>query len=193
MGAMQPWKTLSRRPILTHSRYLSVEEHAVELPDGRIIPDWPWMITPDYVNVAAVTEDLRFVCFRQIKYAVNGISLAPVGGYLEPGENPLAAAQRELREESGYAAADWVDLGQYVVDGNRGCGTAYLFLARKAWVATEPNADDLEEMQLVLLSRAEVEAALRAGQFKVLPWAMTMALALLHLPETPESSAHPHP
>jgi ADP-ribose pyrophosphatase len=193
MGAMQPWKTLSRRPILTHSRYLSVEEHAVELPDGRIIPDWPWMITPDYVNVAAVTEDQRFVCFRQIKYAVNGISLAPVGGYLEPGENPLAAAQRELREESGYAAADWVDLGQYVVDGNRGCGTAYLFLARQAWVATQPDADDLEEMQMVLLSRAEVEMALRAGQFKVLPWAMTMALALLHLPEAPESPGPPHP
>ncbi|MFN2166675.1 MAG: NUDIX hydrolase, partial [Anaerolineae bacterium] len=109
---MQLWKTLSRRPILSHSRFLSVEEHAIELPDGRVIPDWPWMITPDYVNIAVVTEDRRFVCFRQTKYAVNGTSLAPVGGYLEPGEDPLAAAQRELREESGYAATDWVDLGQ---------------------------------------------------------------------------------
>jgi ADP-ribose pyrophosphatase len=180
---MQPWKTLSRRPVLTHSRYLSVEEHAIELPDGRVIPDWPWMITPDYVNVAAITSDQRFVCFRQTKYAVDGTSLAPVGGYLEPGEDPLAAAQRELREESGYVAADWVDLGHYVVDGNRGCGTAYLYLARGAWLATQPDADDLEEMQMLLLSPAEVESALRAGEFRVLPWAMTMALALLHFPD----------
>jgi ADP-ribose pyrophosphatase len=141
------------------------------------------MITPDYVNVAAITSDQRFVCFRQTKYAVDGTSLAPVGGYLESGEDPLAAAQRELREESGYVAADWVDLGHYVVDGNRGCGTAYLYLARGAWLATQPDADDLEEMQMLLLSPAEVESALRAGEFRVLPWAMTMALALLNFPD----------
>ncbi len=183
MCDMQPWKTISRRPILQHSRYLSVEEHAVQLPDGRVIPDWPWMITPDYVNVAAITSDQHFICFRQTKYAVEGTSLAPVGGYLEPGEDPLAAAQRELLEESGYVAADWVDLGRYAVDGNRGCGTAHLFLARRAQEAGQPTADDLEEMQMLLLSRTEVESALRAGEFRLLSWALNMALALFHLPD----------
>ncbi|MCB0235591.1 MAG: NUDIX domain-containing protein, partial [Anaerolineae bacterium] len=95
---MQPWKTLARRTILNHSKYLSVEEHEVLLPDGRIIPDWPWIVTPDYANVVAVTEAGQFLVFRQNKYAVDGTSLAPVGGYLEPGEDPFAAAQRELLE-----------------------------------------------------------------------------------------------
>jgi ADP-ribose pyrophosphatase len=109
--------------------------------------------------------------------------LAPVGGYLEPGEDPLAAAQRELLEESGCIAADWFDLGRYAVDGNRGCGTAHLFLARHAKEVGQPAADDLEEMQMLLLSRTEVESALRAGEFRLLSWALTMALALLHLPD----------
>jgi len=62
---MEGWKTLSRKTVLDLSPYLTVETHAVELPDGRVIPDWPWVITPDYVNVVALTAEGRFVCFRR--------------------------------------------------------------------------------------------------------------------------------
>jgi ADP-ribose pyrophosphatase len=131
--------------------------------------------------VAVVTTEQQFLCFRQTKYAVEGITLAPVGGYLEPGEDPLAAAQRELLEETGYESSNWLSLGRYAVDGNRGAGTAYLFLARQARRVAEVLADDLEEQQLLHLSRAEVELALRTGEFKVLSWAAVMALALQRL------------
>jgi ADP-ribose pyrophosphatase len=178
---MRPWKTISRQVVLHHSKFLTVENHAVELPDGRVIPDWPWVITPDYAIALALTEDGEFLCFRQTKYSVDGSTLAPAGGYMEPGEDPLAAAQRELLEETGYEAPDWVSLGRYSVDGNRGAGTAHLFLARRARRAAEACADDLEEQELLRLSRPELEAALAAGEFKVLPWAAVVALALLHL------------
>ena len=178
---MKPWKTLSRHAILDHSKFLTVENHTVELPDGRVISDWPWLVTPDYVIVVAVTEDGQILCFRQTKYAVGGTSLAPVGGYLEPGEEPLIAAQRELLEETGYEAPDWVSLGCYHGDANRGAGKANLFLALNAYRVAEPNADDLEEQELLYLNRAEVEAALATGEFKVLPWATAVALALLHI------------
>lgn len=175
---MQPWKTRSREKVLDYGRFLVVEKHTIELPGGRTLSDWPWLITPDYVNVAAVTTAGEFLCFRQTKYAVDGISLAPVGGYLDPGEEPLTAAQRELLEETGYESPHWLNLGRYAVDGNRGAGTAHLFLARQARPVAEVKADDLEEQQLLRLSRAEVEAALASGEFKVLAWAAVMALAL---------------
>jgi len=178
---MQPWKTLSRRTILNHSKYLIVEDHTIELPDGRVISEWPWVITPDYVNVSVVTKDGEFLCFRQTKYGVDGPSLAPVGGYLEPGEDPLVAAQREMLEETGYEAPDWVNLGRYRVAGNRGVAMAYLFLARGARCVAKINSDDLEEQELLHLTRSEVDAALAAGEFKVLAWATVVALALLHL------------
>jgi ADP-ribose pyrophosphatase len=126
-----------------------------------------------------VTEDGLFVCFRQTKYAVAGTSLAPVGGYLDPGEEPLGAARRELREETGYEADDWISLGGYAVDGNRGAGVGHLFLARGARRVAAIHADDLEEQELLLLTRAQVEEALKAGEFKVLGWAAAVALALL--------------
>ena len=178
---MQAWKTLNKRTVLENGKWMTVEYRTLELPNGQTIEDWAWIILPEYVNVVAVTEVGGFLCFEQTKYAVDGVSLATVGGYIEAGEEPLAAAQRELLEETGYSTAEWLNLGHYAVDGNRGAGVAHFFLATNVVKTQEINADDLEEQQIVMLDRPEVEAALRAGAFKVLAWSAIMALALMHV------------
>lgn len=175
------WKTLSHRTVLKQSPWLEVEYHQVELPDGRLIPDWPWIKTPDYINVLPETVQGTFLLFRQGKYGLEGSSLAPVGGYIQPGEPPLAAARRELLEETGYIAEEWVDLGRFLVDPNRGVATGYLYLARRARPVQAPSSDDLEEQTLVELSRAELEAVLDQGEIQVLAWAATVAFALRKL------------
>jgi len=179
--AFKPWKTLSRRTILAHNKYLTVESHTVQLPDGRVITDWPWVIVPDAILVLARTTDGDFLCFRQTKYGFEGTSLAPVGGYLEPEEPPLEAAQRELLEETGHTAPEWRHLGSYRVGPNRGMGNMHLFLALGASQVTAPDSDDLEEQQLLHLSREELEAALEDGAIKVLAWTTALALGLRFL------------
>jgi ADP-ribose pyrophosphatase len=181
---MIAWKTLRRETVYHHSKWLTVENHVISLPDGRVIDLWPWIISPDFVNIAVRTDDGRYLCFRQTKYAIEGTGLAPIGGYLEPGEEPLFAAQRELAEETGYEAHGWTLLGGFPVDGNHGAGRAYLYLASDARRVKDTVSDDLEDQEIVLLSETEVRSALVAGEFKVLSWATTMALALLH----PENS-----
>ncbi len=175
---MKPWKTLERRTILKHNKFLTVESHTVELPDGRIIHDWPWLVMPDFINVLAQTNDGLFIYFRQTKYSLEGTSLAPVGGYVEPGEAPESAARRELREETGYEAQEWTWLGSFPIDGNRGAGTAHYYLARGAHPTAPITADDLEEQQLIYLSLIEMKKALLEGQFKLLPWMAIVALGL---------------
>jgi ADP-ribose pyrophosphatase len=178
---MKPWKTKTHQTVLDDSPWLTVEHHTVELPDGRLIPNWPWIVTPDYINVVSVTEDERFLCFRPVKYGIEGVTLAVVGGYVKEGEEPLRAAQRELLEETGYEAPDWRSLGSYLVDPNRGIATGHLFLARKARYVTSRDADDLEEQELLLLTREETEKALEQGEIKVLAWAAAIAFALRYL------------
>ena len=178
---MQPWKTKDRKTILEQRPWLVVEHHTVELPDGRLILEWPWIITPDYVNVVAVTEDGYFVCFRQVKYGLDGETLGIVGGFVEAGEDPFVAARRELLEETGYESADWVPLGSFCVDPNRGIATGHLYLARNARYIKPRNADDLEEQEIVFLTRTEIESALANGEVKVLAWAASIAFALRNL------------
>lgn len=176
-------RTLERRPLLTlgDGKFLRVEQHVVEFDGGRRVDDWGWVVTPAFVNVMPVLSDGRILCFRQEKYAATGLTLSVPGGYLEAGEDALAAAQRELLEETGYGGGRWTALGAYVVDGNRGAGRGHFFLAQGVEWRQAPDADDLEALAPLFLSPEQVRAALLAGEFQVMPWSACVALALLHL------------
>ena len=71
-------KTLSRELVLDMSPFLKVEKHRVAVPDGQIVVDWPWLISPNFVCVVVLTEEEKFLVFRQAKYAVHGFTRLPV-------------------------------------------------------------------------------------------------------------------
>jgi ADP-ribose pyrophosphatase len=188
---MRSWKTVKKETILDFNKFLKVEQHTVELPDGKIIEHWPWVASPDYALVLPVTEKNTILLFHQVKYAVEGTSFAPVGGYLEPGENPLSAAKRELLEEVGCEADKWISFGGFANNGNHGNGKGHLFLALNVRKVTEPIIDDLEEMKLVELAFDEVEKKLLHGEIKVQSWIAMIALGILYLRHTARfSSSH---
>ena len=178
---MQSWKTLRRERILDFNKFLKIEKHTVELPDGRVIEDWPWIDSPDFVLVLPVTDRNTILLFQQVKYAVDGMSFAPVGGYLESNENPLEAAKRELKEEMGCETPDWISFGSYPVNGNHGGGKGNLFLAMNVRKTAEPIVDDLEEMQLKELTFGEVENLVLSGEIKAQGWLAVVAVGLLML------------
>ena len=178
---LRPWKTLKKEVILDHNKFLKIERHTVELPDGKIIDDWPWIVTPDYILVVPVTERGTILFFHQTKYAVEGTSYAPVGGHIEPGEDPLSAARRELREEMGCEAGEWISLGRYRPNGNSGGGTGHFFLALGSRIVCKPIIDDLEDMEPVELTPDNVEQKLFEGAVKITGWIAVTAMALLYL------------
>ena len=181
---MKPLETVSRTEILALNKFLRVERHEVRLSNGRVIPDWGWIDSPDYVTICAVDREGRFLGFHQAKYAMGDhFGFGPPGGYLEPGENPLEAAQRELLEETGYASERWIPLAQCVSDANRGNGTGHFFLALDCAPESGPRpaSDDVEDAELRRLDRSELEAALVGAPALPAPWLLCFTLGMRQL------------
>jgi len=174
---MRPWRTLARRTLLSRPPWMEVGEEKVELPDGREIDGFLWIRTRDFVAMVAVTERDEVILVRSYKHGTRTVSLAVPAGYIEEGEEPLAAAKRELKEETGYASEDWVSLGRYVIDGNYGVSTEHIFLARGARKVSEPASGDLEEMEVVAVPLGEISAYVRRGEVVQLSSAAALALA----------------
>ncbi len=175
---MKKWKTLSNETIIEYGKFLTLQNHKIKLHNEKIIENWPWIVLPNFVNIVAITDNGKFIFFKQTKYAVDGIVLAPVGGYVEKDEEPLEAAKRELLEETGFNADEWINLGSFVVDANRGCGKGFFFLAKNSVKIAESVKDDLEEQEILFLSKDEIEKIIYNNEIKVLPWAYAILRAL---------------
>jgi ADP-ribose pyrophosphatase len=171
------WETIARREVLDRRPWLRVWSEDVRLTDGRMITDFSTIEMPDYVVIVAFTDEGLVVAERNYKHGPGRVGLHLPAGYLEPGEAPLPAAQRELLEETGYAAEDWAPLGSFAIDGNRGGGTGHFFLARGARQVASPDAGDLEEIAVELLPLDALLAATRSGEVNVLSTAAAIGLA----------------
>jgi ADP-ribose pyrophosphatase len=174
---MKPWKVLERAPVYRADPWLSVERQKVELPDGRIIDDYHRITFPDCAGVVAHVSDGRIMVQRQYRHGPGRVCLTLPGGAMNPGESPLQAAQRELREETGYEARDWKPLGSFTLNANYGCGTMHIFSATDAERTGQPDNEDLEESAVLLLPPAELHAAIDRGEVAVLAAAVAILLA----------------
>ena len=72
---------------------------------------------PGGVAVLAMKEDGLIPCVWQYRYGQKKEMLELPAGKLERGENPVAAIQRELQEETGYQAENWIYLGEFIPTG----------------------------------------------------------------------------
>lgn len=180
---MKPWRILSRRVLLDRPPWLTVGEQDVELPDGTVLTGFNWIVTRPFAIVVPLLDGDRTILARSFKLGVGAASLSLPAGYLEDGEEPLAAAKRELLEETGHEAAEWIALGRYVVDGNYGSGVMHAFIAKDAREVKEPKSGDHEEQELISLPFGEAIAKLRAGEVAQLSTAAALGLAAIALGE----------
>jgi len=117
----------------------------------------------DWCNVLALTTDGRLVLVRQFRFGIDGFSLEIPGGVMEPGEDPIEAGLRELREETGYTGARARLIGSVnpnpAIQSNR-CHFVFVEDAVQS-AALEWDAD--EEIEVTTVAAGEVLAHARAG------------------------------
>ena len=118
---------------------------------------------PRAAAVVAEGEDGRLVVVRQFRWAVSTCLDELPAGLIDPGEEPLAAAQRELAEETGYRAQTWQLLFDYYASPGYSTERVSLFSARG--LAPGPrNLDPDEDIVVTGWSRQEAERYLAEGR-----------------------------
>lgn len=180
----QPWRVLETKEIFVARPWLKLSVEKVEVTDGRIVDDFYKLDLPDFTVVFAETPEGRTLVIRQYKHGPQRVSLTLPGGQMDPEENPLTAARRELLEETGYEAARWTSLGSYMVNGNLGCGRGHFYKASGAHRVREPNSGDLENMDILLMDRTKLMAAIQSGEVILLNHAAAIAMAMNQSNET---------
>jgi ADP-ribose pyrophosphatase len=164
MSTPREWKRL-RTGAATDYTILRIREDTVE--DPRTAAQRPRVIieAPDWVNIIPVTIDDQVVLVRQFRFGIWSSALEIPGGIVEPGEDPMSAAVRELEEETGYLPGGRViPLGK--VHPNPAIQTnachSFLALGCERTGRMDPEAD--EDIQVTLEPRARIPELLREGE-----------------------------
>ncbi len=95
-----------RSQTVFQGRLLHVKSDQVRLPNGHETTR-EYVLHPGAAMIIALADDRTIVLERQYRYPLDRHFIELPAGKIDPGEAPLATAQRELREECGYIADEW--------------------------------------------------------------------------------------
>jgi ADP-ribose pyrophosphatase len=156
--AVSEWRVLSQRYALQLPFY-ALRVDRVQTAGGVILDDYPVVETRDWICVVCLDERGQAVMVEQYRHGVARRTLEFPAGRIDPGEDPLTAAKRELLEETGYASADFRLLRCVHPDSTRGRHRAHLFLALGASRVAEQHLDPGEEVVVSSRNLSDPELA----------------------------------
>ena len=142
---------------------LHVRKDEVTLPDGKTAVR-EYFTHPGAVAVVPMTEDGCVILERQFRYPVGRIvTEIPAGKLDSPDEDRLAAAKRELKEETGYEAESWAKIGDYTPAAAYSDEVISLYLARDL-IKTGRELDEDEFINLIQVPLTEVVKQIMEGE-----------------------------
>ncbi len=153
------WERIGEDRVV-YDGFLRVLNRTLRLPDGRQV-EWDLLDIPATVTVLPLTDDGHVVCVRQYRPGPDRHVLSLPGGLVDPGEEPRVAAERELREETGYATRGVEIAG--LTYPNSATQPRVVAIATGCYPAYAQELDEYEDCEVVLLTLAELRTELRTG------------------------------
>jgi len=145
-------KCLNSKPVFK-GRLLDIYLDKVQLPDGSTSTR-EFTVHPGAVTLVPVLPDGRIMLIRQYRYPVKRVMIELPAGKLDPGEDYLITADRELQEEIGYRAGRFTLLGE--IDPCVGYSDEHMWIClAEDLVIAKNNPDQEEFIELLPVTRTE--------------------------------------
>jgi len=157
--SLKPWKVLESSYLRPRLRL-----DKVELPNGKFLDAIIFELS-SWANILALTKDREAVLIKQYRHGVQEVLWEIPGGVVEDGEDPLEGVKRELLEETGYTASEFIQVGALYPNPAFQTNTMYCYLALNAEKVTGQSLDEGEDIEVHLVPLDELVAMAQRGEF----------------------------
>lgn len=184
------WEEVSTEHII-QDEWIDFRRSAYRFPDGTVFEPYYSYSRKDYVVIVASDCNGNYLCVRQFRQGIGEVTTEfPAGGlersdgreYGSGGENTssedaLAAAKRELLEETGYSSCEWTHLITIPSNATIADNYAHVYMAKNCSRVGEQNLDETEFLNVELYTKQEIEELIHGGRFQQAVHVMAWLLA----------------
>ncbi len=134
--------------------FLTLYKDEIELPNGKCASR-EYIRHPGAACIVPLTDKGEVIMVKQYRYPLGKVMLEIPAGKLDKGEEPLACAKRELKEETGATAERMFYLGQLAVTPAYTDEVIHMYLAKGlSFGETNPDEDEFVETEIIPLAKA---------------------------------------
>lgn len=169
------WKLLNRKTVYD-SKFVKVFEDEVELPSGKIIPDYTVIEKPDIVIIVATDKENNIIVLNEYKYAVNQYLLTLPAGHKNKDETAIETAKRELLEETGYVGEEYEEVGTLYDYPSKDCHKVYIVAALNIKKQGNTVREETESLSIQKISLNSLKKQIQNKE-----WRSSSAIAALTL------------
>lgn len=161
---LKPWKLIESKDLLKNN-WIHLKEERLETESGGIIEPFYRFITKNWGLVIPETSEGDFILVRQYRRGLDDFCLEFPAGAFDEGEDFALGMLRELSEETGYTSNNQIQLlGQFPVNPANQDGEVAMYSLKEAQHTDQPEMNPTEELEIVLMSRSELDRAFEKGE-----------------------------
>lgn len=172
------WEEVSCEHIV-NDEWIDFRKSRYRFPDGREFEPYYSYSRRDYVVIVATDEAGNYICVRQYRHGIKRVTTEFCAGGIErcdgkeygsrldkdSAEDALAAAKRELMEETGYESDDWKFLLSVPSNATMADNYANIFVAKSCRKVSGQSLDETEFLNVHLHTRKEIDEMIASGEF----------------------------
>ncbi len=175
------WTVLSRKKVYDGSPYINIFKDKIMLPDGNILNDYHRIEIRDAVILLVEDNDKRLMIYKEYRHGIGRESFTLPAGGIEDGESIENASLRELNEETGYTSTNIKKIKSFIVSGSYMFSNLHFMHIKGIERINSPLIKDIENPEIMWLSKKDVSNALKNNKFAGLTYATAIMLWLYPL------------